>query len=281
MSNSDSLETGYVAPEDRALNRTGLKGNFKSHLKVFSDHNGFVKGELHTLIGTKGSGKSTWSRTMLTDLVYQEKKVFLYLSEENKIKYLSGLNDLFLEYAKTEDRLREIMDNIVVMSELSEGPETRDSIMKKITEVVEYCSIEIIIFDNFTTSFLSELNISVQSETLRQFKRMAVANDIPVIMFFHTGKLADPKRLDGDNVRGSATAVNIGSYNYLVTQFMDGTTLRNFIYTEKARYHSLANKKMYELTYSHKDGIFTGCVDYYLEDYMELLGGGKRSRKGF
>ena len=80
----------------------------------------------------------------------------------------------------------------------------------------------------------------------------------------------DTKRLDGDNVRGSGTAVNIGSYNYLIAQHLENGNLRNFIYTEKARYHSRANKKMYEMKYDPRVGMFTGCDITTMEKFQAL-----------
>ena len=282
MEKLESVSSGYLSPDERIdVNKTLYHQNFKSGLKIFKDHNGFINGEFHTFIGTKGSGKSTWSRTIISDLLYQNKNVMLYISEERKNKYLNDLNRNMFRILKEENKLKAMMDQMIVLSEIDSGFKDSDFVFTYMSEIIETCEIDILIFDNFTTSFMSELPVNTQSKILRDFKALADKYDIPILMFFHTAKLHDPKRLDGDNVRGSATAINIGSYNYLITQHKDGEDLRNFIYTEKARYHSKANKKMYEMIYNSDAGLFTDCKDYYMADYQELVSGGKKNRKGF
>lgn len=282
MDELKSINSGYLTPEQRAAVKKDLYNtSFKSDLKVFTDHNGFVNGELHTFIGTKGSGKSTWSKTIIAELLYQDKNVLLYLSEERKDKYLFSLNESMFEFLKCEKRLKDMTEHILVMGEIDDKYKSEDEVLTMMKDIVEAAEIDIILIDNFTTSFMSELPINRQSEILRYFKMLADKLNIPVILFFHTSKLHDAKKLDGDNVRGSGTAINIGSYNYLIAQWKDGETLRNFVYTEKARYHSKANKQMYEVIYDDRVGLFSKCTEYYLEDYKMLVSGAKKPAKGF
>jgi len=255
---------------------------FKSGLKVFRDHNGFIDGEFHTFIGTKGSGKSTWAKTILCDLAYQEKGVFLYISEEKEGKYLNTINKAFRISKSTPEQTKRYLENIIVVGELDREINTEKDFFDLVEHIVTTCELDIMIFDNFTTSFLSELPISQQSSVLRRLKRLADKLSIPILAFFHTAKLSDPKRLDGDNIRGSATAINIGSYNYLIAQHKTAMTTRNFVYTEKARYHSKANKKMYEVIYDHDVGLFTKCEDIELHEYKNIVDGKAfENKKGF
>jgi len=282
MEKLESVSSGYQNPAERIKSSKSLSDyEFKSDLKVFSDHNGFRRGELHTIIGTKGSGKSTWSKTILSELAYQEKGVLLYISEERKNKYLSSLNNFFAFSKLSEETIKRHLENIVVLGELDSKISKEELLFSEMRELIIKADLDILIFDNFTTSFLSELPINDQSRILRRFKFLADDLNIPVVLFFHTGKLKDTSRLDGDNVRGSATAINIGSYNYIIAQHKDGLDLRNFIFTEKARYHSKANKNMYEITYQPKAGIFTKCVDFYIESFQYLVSGKEKNTKGF
>lgn len=282
MGDKNTIGTAYLTGEEfKAASDSLYKKNFHSSLNLFSDHNGFIDGELHTFIGTKGSGKSTWSKTILSELVYGGKGVLLYISEERKNKYVQSINKTFRMMNKSEVEVKKYLEDIIVVSEMDEKITNEIDFFKVVTELITSLELDILILDNFTTSFMSELPIQKQSKILRDIKALADSLDIPILLFFHTAKLSDPKRLDGDNVRGSATAINIGSYNYLITQHMDGTTLRNFVLTEKARYHSKANKNMYEVTYDHRVGLFVKCENYYLADYMQMVTGGKKSTKGF
>ena len=282
MGEYSSIGSAYLSKEEFQKASDSLyKKNFHSDLKIFSDHNGFIEGELHTFIGTKGSGKSTWSKTILSELVYSGKAPLLYISEERKNKYVQAINKTVRLMNKSEEEVKNYLENIIVISEMDEKVTSVDQFCKMVTELVTSLELDIFIFDNFTTSFMSELGIQTQSAVLRKIKELADTLRIPMLMFFHTAKLSDPKRLDGDNVRGSATAINIGSYNYLITQFVDGSELRNFVLTEKARYHSKANKSMYEVFYDHRVGLFTKCEDYYVADYNQLISGGKKAQRGF
>lgn len=280
MNDLGSVGNGYIPAEERASVKSSLMDvKFRSGLRIFQDHCGFIDGEIHTFIGTKGSGKSTWSKTILSEILYEGKSALLYISEEAKSKYLSSLNNDFLLAGKKEEELKGLMENLLVLSEIDAGYDNEAKTLSLIKEVIEHANIDLFIFDNFTTSFMAELNINTQSAILRSFKNLAKICNIPVILFFHTGKMYDTKRLDGDNVRGSGTAVNIGSYNYLIAQHNDGTKLRNFVYTEKARYHSLANKRMYEMEYNPKFGVFTGCKLSSMKEFQDLMGGKTTKRE--
>ena len=279
MSLLHTLTSGYLDKENRQrVKKTLYAEKFKSNLKVFSDHDGFIDGELHTLIGKKGAGKSTWCKTILAELLYNSQDVFLYISEERKDKYLLNLNENMMRIYNDEEKVSSIADSLTVFSEVDQEQPTIEQVFELIKHGVEMSNSKIAIVDNFTTSFMSELPIAQQSKILRAFKSLADMLNIPIFMFFHTSKLSDVKSLDGDNVRGSGTAINIGSYNYVISQHKDGVDLRNFIYTEKARYHSNANKRFYEMTYNPKVGLFTGCKDYYIEDFHALVSGFKKKK---
>lgn len=274
MNEFETIKTAYLSDDEfREASDSMYSCNFKSGLTVFSDHNGFIDGELHTFIGTKGSGKSTWSKTILCELAWLGKGVLLYISEERKNKYLQAVNRVFRLSKSKPEEIKNYLENIIVVSEIDEKIKTEDQFFSLVDRLVENCDLDILLIDNFTTSFMSELPINQQSSILRKIKAMADELNIPIVMFFHTAKLSDPKRLDGDNVRGSATAINIGSYNYLISQYKNNTSLRNFVYTEKARYHSKANKNMYEVFYNQDLGIFTKSEKIDLLDYQEIVSG--------
>ena len=279
----EKVGTAYQSNEEfKKANDSLYQKNFKSGLKIFSDHNGFISGELHTFVGTKGSGKSTWSKTILSDLCYSERGVLLYISEERKDKYVNGLNSAFRMMKNSDDSVKRYLDNIIVIGELDDDIKTPKTFFESIRTLVKTCELEIVLIDNFTTSFLSELPVSQQSAVLRGIKALADELNVPILVFFHTAKLTDPKRLDGDNIRGSATAINIGSYNYLINQHKSPKgEIRNFVYTEKARYHSKANKSMYEVKYNADVGLFTGCDKITMESYIKAMTPEKKAPGAF
>lgn len=268
----ETVRTAYL-PDNRfaAIQDEMNNTYFKSGLDVFSDHNGFRRGEVHTFVGTKGSGKSTWAKTLLSEMAWSEKGVLLYISEEDTEKYVLALNRMFRLNKSTALETKRYLDNIIILSEMEASITEQETFFNHVEEVIKACEIDAFVFDNFTTAFLSELNINEQSRLLRKFKEIAIKYNIPVILFFHTSKNTDPRKLDGDSIRGSATAINIGSYNYVIYQHKDTSAIRNFIHTEKARYHNKANKKVYEVMYNYDLGIFTKCSKITMQDYKEIV----------
>jgi adenylate kinase family enzyme len=268
----DAVKTAYLEDDEFAkVQDDNNRTDFKSGLQIFSDHNGFRNGEVHTFIGTKGCGKSTWAKTLLSEIVWNDKSALLYISEESRDKYVLNLNRMFRLNSKTSLRAKEYLDNIITVSEMEISISEGEHFFGLMEKLIDDCELDIFIFDNFTTTFLSELHISEQSKILRRFKEIAIKKNIPVVIFFHTSKNVDPRKLDGDSVKGSGTAINIGSYNYVLYQHKDTSTIRNFIHTEKARYHNKANKKVYEVMYNYDLGTFTGCKQITMQDYREIV----------
>ena len=268
----NKLTTAFLSDDDfKLVNSEMDETYFKSGLDVFNDHNGFRKGEVHTFVGTKGSGKSTWAKSILAELAWQEKSVLLYISEENTKKYVLALNNIFRLNRSTSSDVAKYLENIIVLSEMDASITNFDTFFNYVEEIIKHAKVEVFLFDNFTTAFLSELHINEQSRLLRRFKEIADRYNVCVILFFHTSKNVDPKNLDGDSVKGSGTAINIGSYNYVIYQHKDTSVIRNFIHTEKARYHSMANKKVYEVMYNYKTGIFTKCSKITMQDYKKIV----------
>lgn len=275
MDNEFLYQSIYLTDDEYRLTFDELnKTQFASGLDVFKDHCGFKNGEIHTFVGTKGSGKSTWSKTILSELVVQGKNVFLYLSEETVSKYSLGLNTLFRRELKDVSRLEGLLNKIIAVSELDDFykgfDDPVDRFFNYLEKAIDDCSIDIIVFDNFTTSFLSEININKQSESQRRLKEIATKYNLPILIFFHTSKNYNSSKIDGDNVRGSATAVNISSYSYVIQQFKTDDKIRNIIHTEKARYHNKANKKYYEAFYNYESGIFDKCKQVSTYEVDEL-----------
>jgi archaellum biogenesis ATPase FlaH len=282
MRDISTVKTGYLDLDERLRVRQGLEsGGFKTGLRAFDHHGGFQRGELHTFVGGKGIGKSTMTRSIIAPLLNQGKDIILLISEERRSKYLYDLNNNMLRVCKTEEKLKSLMEHLLVVSELEMNPLNEDEVMDFIREILKESEAQMFIFDNFTTSHLSEVFINKQSSMLRGLKRIADQLDIPVLVFFHTSKMADPNLLNGDNVRGSATAINIGSYNYVMNQVYFEGELRNFLFVEKARYHSKSNKKFYEMKYNPQVGMFVDCNEYYVEDYKAMVSGAKKTKRGF
>jgi len=250
------LRSGYLEQSEfnEAIN-DHKETRFKSQLKCFTDHNGFRSGEIHAFIAPKGGGKSTLSRTIVSELLYSDHNILLYLSEEEAQKYLMEINSNVRQiYGADHERATKILDKLKVVSELDLKITNEDQWLRDIKFIIEEECIDIIVLDNFTTSFLGELFVSKQSQILRNLKKLAAKQDVPILIFFHTAKGAAQKLFGGDDVRGSATAVNLGSYNYILFYFRSINEC--FLWTEKSRYHRRANGQVYQLQFDGRAGIF-------------------------
>jgi len=268
------IKTGYLTKTELAQAKSDHeKTHFKSSLNCFRDHNGFRPGEIHAFVAPKGGGKSTLSRTILADLLYSEKRTLLYLSEEQRSAYMRELNTNFRQiYGNDEARIEEILSRLVVVSELDSKIETAEAWLKNIKFIIEEECIDLFVFDNFTTSFLGELFVSQQSKILRDLKKLVTKQEIPVLIFLHTSKGKGAGLFSGDDVRGSATAVNLGSYNYILFYFRH--IQEAYLWIEKARYHRKANGQIYKLDFDSRAGIF---MDSSVTNLTELKNAAQRN----
>lgn len=269
------FESTYIPPKDYKKQREKLdKTEFETSLQCFKDHNGFRPGELHVIIAPKGGGKSTLARTIISDITYSPKKALVYLSEETKDNYFFPIREnLNRLYGSDESKIEAHMCKDTVVSELKNVYD--ESTLKKWCDdflyAVDESNCDIIIFDNYSTSFLGEIHINKQSKMFRWFKQIAEDRKIPIIVFIHTGKGKNRGMFDGDSVKGSSTSVNLGSYNYMLLSVGSGPERRSFIWVEKSRYHDKAHSKAYELKYQPMLKVFYEANPLTLTDLYEVM----------
>lgn len=233
---------------------------FASQLKTFNDHKGLRRGELHTILGPKGGGKSTFVKTILTEVMMNRKNTYCFLSEEKTDVYRIPLYKTLKYFLKDHNKANTLLSHLFMESQfgLNEENKNVDSFIKRLEYICTEHSIDVVCFDNFTTSFLGRGRINDQARAIELLKELAVRLNIAVIIVLHTAKGTNIYKdiIDGDHVRGNATSVNIGSYNYIITAFFRANPVRVFVTTDKARYHKLANKKVYEMYYDQDLEIF-------------------------
>jgi RecA-family ATPase len=152
------------------------------------------------------------------------------------------------------------------MLEWDESQLKVDYFFEHLEDIINDLCPDMVIFDNFTTSFMSTLHISVQGDMINRLRKMALAYEIAIVGVFHTAKGTDlyKRVLDGEDVRGNSSTTNAGSYNYVLSTFFRTNPPRAIISIDKARYHPEANKSYYELYFDKELGIYTKDmrVDY-------------------
>lgn len=226
---------------------------FPSQMNHLRDHNGFRPGELHVLVGVKGGGKSTLFRTWIIEQAALGKRIFIRLSEEKSQDYQD-------EIIENLGRVMEVdeMSNLKIDSELElkfdqHGSQYFDDLRMLLMNF----RADILFFDNFTTSELSDGNVSLQGKNAKALRIIAQKLNIPVIVATHTSKgFKDNTIATGDNARGNMTLVNTAAYVYSVNVFFAHAEKPTIVFVDKARHHSLSNKSLYKLQFEPRLSLY-------------------------
>jgi len=277
------IKTGaMLKSENDKISRELAETSFKSNFKFLRDHNGFRRGELHTLTGTKGSGKSSLIKSMAIEAAFNSKRVFILLSEETIEMYRHGIWRTALDGNRGDvDRTNEFMDNIIFATELDieQGEQDINKFFHDLKGVILGQDVDLFIYDNFTTGFFNNEGVNDQGKAINFFKSITTKFDFSTLLVFHTSKGVDTNRkiLDGDDVRGNSSSVNIGSYNYLIQTFFKISPPRAFLIVDKSRYHTKANKKVYELQYNIELSLPDGDIFSDYQTVQKIINEDKRA----
>lgn len=251
MSDSE-LEANRVAKEEV---------RFKSSLNFLKATNGIRPGEFSVLVGQQGNGKSSLCRTISMVCALNGVNCYHLLSEEISSVYKSTISQAFLK-ATNGKNADAYLNKLFFESMLdwAEKEMTVDFLLGHLEKVINEILPEMIILDNFTTSFLGSLPINVQGSIIQKFRKMASSYDIAIVGVFHTAKGTDiyKKLLSGEDVRGNASSTNGGSYSYILSTYFRGDKPRALMAIDKARYHPMANKTYWELIYDKDLQIYIG-----------------------
>ena len=240
--------------------RRDCENRFPSVLRTFSDHYGLRRGELHMMIAPSGGGKSSFSRSLIFELL-KCARVFLYLSEEPRESYVKDVNLAYIEAVKDSQKKDHtvFLNRLKVMSELDMKKEDQHIFFEILKDEFLDHKSEVLIFDNITTSFLATLGITEEARTIMFFKKLANELDIPIVIFIHTQKGTSIAKgaFSAENIRGNATTALMGSYIYVLTLIKLEKKARFFVDVNKARYHMKSNGSIYELIFDESIKLFT------------------------
>jgi hypothetical protein len=259
------IKNGTLSKETLSNLKHSLKvRKFISRFEFLNSHAGLRSAEVSTIIAPYGGGKSTLVRTIQLELMQQHVTTYTFLSEERVDYYACPLNSAVLKMTKdNEEAAHTYLKNALFQSQLDLKREKKrlDVFIKDLEDAIITYGVEVVIFDNFTTSFMGRAPIDRQAEAVEQFKELAARYNISFILVVHTMKGTNIYKdiVTGESVRGNATTTNIGSYNYVLTTYFRLKVPRSFVTIDKARYHSGANKKVFELEFDSETGLF--CND--------------------
>ena len=279
------MQTARMTKEERAESERATKEcRFVSNLGAFKSTNGIRPGEFSVILGQQGNGKSTLCKTIAMECAINKHKCYVLLSEERSLVYKTTITKAFEEMAPSQEIAETFLDRLIFdsMIDWSESEKSVAFLLNHIESVINELMPEMIIFDNFTTSFLNDLPINKQGEIIAAFRKIASEYDIAMIGVFHTAKGTDiyKKLLDGEDVRGNATSTNGGAYIYILTTYFRTEPPRAFLTIDKARYHPLANKTYWEMNYEKTTNSFTSDKKSSYKELAEILAGVNRAKKG-
>lgn len=269
------IKTGIMTTEDSYQNQLAKDDKkFISRLGVFKITNGIRPTELSAIVGPSGNGKSTLCKTISLECAISGNKCYHLLSEEKTSVYKSAISEALLKASEGKN-IDKFLNKLLFESMLDWKKEemTLKYFLSYLEKVIDEQDPDMIIIDNFTTSFLGSLPISQQGDAIVELRKIAAFYEIAIIAVFHTVKGTDiyKKVLDGEDVRGNASSTNAGAYNYIITTYFRGDTPRVIVNLDKARYHKEANKTYWELYFEKDLGIYTKDQKRKYEDVKMLI----------
>jgi ABC-type sugar transport system ATPase subunit len=194
--------------DDEAKARKKLNNycEYNSSFSFLKQHNGFRRGKIHVFLGNTGSGKSTMMKSLIIDQLENNKKVFLFLSEESIDDFKTELS--FVNYDKS------IFENLRVVSELNFDGKFGEKIRAEFLSEKP----DLFIFDNLTTSrYYNDKTVKEQGLFATYLKKLCVDYNIPFVLVAHTSSTGgNRKMINETNIRGSKTIANLAEFFYTI-----------------------------------------------------------------
>ena len=250
--------------EIEELSAKSKKKHSYTLFKFLNSHYGLRKGEIHTILGSEGSGKSTLIKRIALDCGVQQ-KTLLYLTEEGKDNYKNDLNIIAKDLHESEVVRKKVLYNVSVYTELELDPSKYQKMgietwRRDVESLIINTECEVFILDNFSTSVLSESDSKTQAACFMFLKKMASKYDIPILIAIHPAKssVLNSRKLEfvGNDIRGNSMVKNAASFIYVIQTAFNIEPVKSFIKVAKARGYSDANSRYYELNYRKIDKDF-------------------------
>ena len=261
------------------INELNKKVIYPSRFLFLMCHYGLRVKELSVLLAPTGAGKSTLSKSITLE-ISENYPVLQYLTEEDPEMYGLLLNRTARKIYDG-DKAARCLANIKTVSELEisyngVGQQKVSEFKERIINYVKSNKVKAIIFDNFSTSVFSDVAPDIQAKAFKTLKEVAHSLNIAILVLIHPTKTASSTKheLCSEDIRGNSAIKNIASYIYILKNCFNLDPKRAFIKVEKARNHSRAAGKYFELEFEYLDqdlGYYKSdkfvSRDYALEFY--------------
>lgn len=207
--------TLHFTPEEQLVYEKSIKEkHFSSRFGFVNSTNGFRRGCMHLLIAGTGGGKSTLTRSLIRDVIFNKENnctVGLWLSEETVLEYKT----LFSLNAVSHEKLL----NTIAHSEQDD----KNCSELKFFEWLNFHGFDFLIFDNITTSqFYMDKRPDAQARFASKLKEALKVNNTAGIIVAHADSQQSNQKgglLDINNIRGSKSICNLAEFAYIVQTF--------------------------------------------------------------
>lgn len=239
----------FTEEQIKSLKRRARKIQVKSNFSFLQEHRGLRLGALHVLMGTAGSGKSTVTRAILSDMLkINPDSVYMFLSEESS-------EDFMVEFINNEVS-RENLSKLHIESEQDSGNDNLDEILER----VAFVNAKVLILDNITTAgFYMDMRPDEQAKVIKKIKDFASKHNIAVLIIAHTKKdVSDnmSRLITENDIRGGSSIVNLANFFYVLQRFELNDIYYPTIRIMKSRGQSVGDRLFY-LKYSHQELTYT------------------------
>lgn len=246
--------------------------NYASGFAFLNSHKGLRNGKIHSVLGRKGAGKTTFLKSICTDFLCKNKesKIYLHLSEELEHDYILGLSR----------NLKDELNRVEINSEQSNN-KLRDpnKVLDNIYTSAKEYNADLVVIDNITTSRLyMDLPIKAQSDISVRLKGLAIHLDRPVILAMHTKKEISenhPTLIDDSDVRGCDSIGNIAEFFYVLQWIRIEETIFPTMRITKHRGQRCTHR-MFTLNYSDMGDCYFSDREINFKEFKERFS--KRNR---
>jgi hypothetical protein len=240
--------------------------DLKSKLTFLQEQRGVRKGKLHTFISPTGVGKSTFVRTLIRDIIFNNKnsRVLLWLTEETVEEFRKELSKGIPSHMRLMD--------VDVVSEQDNLNVTPVDFAKEVADICEWDKPDVLIIDNITTSSLyRDSKLKNQSDVATWLKGLTKYG-CAVFVIAHTGAEVNEnfnKLIDENHIRGAKSITLISEFFYIMQPFYINNSLFQFLRIKKAR-GAEVEERLFKLNYNKHLAAFENDTKVSFDDFLQL-----------
>lgn len=268
------------------------KISLDTKINFMKEVDAFTLGNLNLIVGRTGKGKTDLAITMVADNLIKGHAVAIYISEGLISDYYKQLELLLKTKLKEESVIDSYMSKLMILSPLEHPTNSvleYDSWCKKLFSILKDNKVQLLYFDNLTTSSFSNSTPEIESGFLRSLATEAKKYQICVTGLIHTTKTLNPfSEIKIEDIRGNSANSNLATNIFAFNNFdrLDkGSRIIKLIksrdYGEKVGFSfDLTYKKLKFRGFYGKTSKISEIASnrYFLQNYKQKLSGPNQAR---